>query len=80
MMTQRNLVPLIVENDAVYSYLLQYYLDWISDQAFEDYAKTECEKGKSIRQIHAEYFDAWISWEPYADELIEKIQALSTIV
>ena len=48
------LVQLIMENDCVYSFLIYYFIDWISDQAFEDYAAKEMKKGKSLRQVHAE--------------------------
>ena len=71
------LVRLIMENDCAYSYLIYYFIDWISDQAFEDYAAEEMKKGKSLRQVHAEYFAAWIPWEDCVDKIIERIQELT---
>lgn len=70
-------MQLIIENDCVYSFLIYYFIDWISDQAFEDYAAEEMKKGKTLRQIHAAYFAAWIPWEDHADKIFERIQQLT---
>ena len=71
------LVQLIMENDDVYSYLINYYLDLISDQAFEDFLNAECQKGKTVRQVHAEYMASWIPWESSADKLCERIRKMA---
>ena len=70
------LVQVIMENDNVYSYLIYFYLEEISDQAFEDYAKEQCQSGKTLRQVHAEYFASWIPWESCAESLIERVREL----
>lgn len=77
MLSYSELVQLIMENDAVYTFLIYYFIDWISDQAFEDYAREQMKNGKSLRQIHAEYFAAWIPWEDCADQLIRRLCKLS---
>ena len=71
------LVQTIMEEDEVYTFLIYYFLEWISDQAFEDYAVEEMKKGKSLREVHAEYFAAWIPWENCADKIIERIHELT---
>ena len=71
------MVQLIMQNDNVYSFLIYYFLDWISDSIFEEDAEEEVKKGKTLRQVHAEYFAAWIPWEDCADKLIERIHELT---
>lgn len=71
------LVQLVMEYDSVYTFLIYYFLEWISDWAFEEYATEEMKKGKSLRQVHAEYFAAWIPWENCADKIIERIHELT---
>ena len=72
-----DLVQLIMQNDYVYSYLIYYFIDWISDQAFEDDAKEQVKNGKSLRQVHAEHFASWIPCEDCADKIYDQIQDLS---
>ena len=71
------MVQRIMTNDYVYSYLIYFYLEEISDQAFENYAKEQCQSGKTLRQVHAEYFASWIPWETCADKIYDQIQDLS---
>ena len=71
------LLQLIMTNDYVYSYLIYFYLEEISDQAFEEYAKKQCQSGKTLKQVHAEYFAAWIPWETCADKIYEQIRDLN---
>lgn len=73
----QKMVQLIMENDSVFNYLIYYFIDWISDKAFEEYAEEEIKKGKSLRQVHAEYFAAWIPWEPCAEQIIVHIHELA---
>lgn len=71
------LVQLVMINDCVYSFLIYYFIDWISDQAFEDYAEEQMKNGKTLREIHADYFAAWIPWEDCADKIIKRIYELT---
>ena len=74
------LVQLVMENDCVYSFLIYYFIEWISDQAFEDYAEEQMKNGITLREIHAEYFAAWIPWEDCADKIVERIHDLAKVM
>ncbi len=79
MLGYSELVQLIMENDCVYSYLIYYYIEWISEQDFEESVKEWMLEGKTVREVHARYFAAWIPHDPHGEKIVQKIKDLANI-
>lgn len=68
------MVQRIMTDDAVYTYLIYFYLDEISDWRFTQEMEIAAEKGISEREYLSNYFSARIPGEKCYEKLIMKIE------
>ena len=71
------MVHAIMTNDAVYTFLIYFYLDEISDWQFEQEMKFAAEKGITERQYLSRYFASRIPGEDCYEKLIAIIKEIA---
>ena len=62
-----------MENDNAFVQCCYYFIEDLTDSAFEDHLREQVAQGRTEREVLSEYMASWIPWEEYADKLIEKL-------
>ena len=65
-----------MENDNAFVYCCYYFIEDLTDSAFEDHLREQVAHGRTEREIVSEYMASWIPWEEYGNKLIAQINEL----
>ena len=71
------MIQTILDCDKVFAFLNFYFLEDTSDWVFQEYMQNECKKGKTERQVLANYYASWIPWESCAEKIIARVRELA---
>ena len=61
-------------NDKAFVHCCYYFIEDLSDSAFEEHLREQVAQGRTEREVLSEYMASWIPWEEYGDKLCETIK------
>ena len=66
-----------MENDKAFVHCCYYFIEELTDSAFEEHMRQLVAQGRTEREVMSEYMASWIPWEDNADKLIARIYELA---
>lgn len=64
-------------NDNAFVHCCYYFMEELSDSAFEEYLREQVAQGRTEREVLSKYMASWIPWEEHADKLIVRVRELA---
>ena len=66
-----------MENDKAFVHCCYYFIEDLSDSAFEEHLRKQVAQGRTEREVLSEYMASWIPWEEYGDKLCARIKEMA---
>ena len=54
-----------MENDNAFVQCCYYFIEDLTDSAFEDHLREQVAQGRTEREVLSEYMASWVPWEEY---------------
>ena len=77
MLTYDQLMQILMENDNAFVHCCYYFIEDLTDSAFEDHLREQVAQGRTEREVLSEYMASWIPWEEYGDKLCARIKEMA---
>ena len=67
-----------MKNDNAFVHCCYYFIEDLTDSAFEETLRQKLAQGQTEREVLSEYMASWIPGEEYVDRLCERIKEMAS--